>query len=206
MRWTRLFAALFLFSILMIGCSGEKEGEEGKQEPAKQTEESAESSDSEGGKPSLAIPEPFNPKPKPAIPKPFIPPKPPVPDVKILQPSKDETVIRIPDKVLFDFDSSELRSEAYPVLEEIAESLNNSEGYEVKIEGHTDSKGSDSYNMKLSQERAEAVQKALVDRYGVSPDILTAVGLGESQPVAPNDTEKNRQKNRRVEIKVQPKQ
>lgn len=206
MRWTRLLAALFLFSSLMIGCSGEKEEDEGKQEPAKQTEESAESSDSKEGKPGLAIPEPFNPKPKPAIPKPFIPPKPPVPDVKILQPSKDETVIRIPDKVLFDFDSSELRSEAYPVLEEIAESLNNSEGYEVKIEGHTDSKGSDSYNMKLSKERAEAVRKALVDRYGVSPDILTAVGLGESQPVAPNDTEKNRQKNRRVEIKVQPKQ
>lgn len=206
MRWTRLLAVLFLFSSLMIGCSGEKEEDEGKQEPAKQTEESAESSDSKEGKPGLAIPEPFNPKPKPAIPKPFIPPKPPVPDVKILQPSKDETVIRIPDKVLFDFDSSELRSEAYPVLEEIAESLNNSEGYEVKIEGHTDSKGSDSYNMKLSKDRAEAVRKALVDRYGVSPDILTAVGLGESQPVAPNDTEKNRQKNRRVEIKVQPKQ
>jgi len=197
---------MFLLSILFTGCSGGEDAGEGKQEPAQQSEKGSEQSDSNGEEPGLAIPKPFNPEPKPAIPKPFVPPKPPVPDVKILQPSKDETVIRIPDKVLFDFDSSKLRSEAYPVLEEIAESLNNSEGYEVKIEGHTDSKGSDSYNMNLSKERAEAVRKALVDRYGVSPDILTAEGLGESQPVAPNDTEENRQKNRRVEIKVQPKQ
>ena len=206
MRWLRWGSFLFLLLIGFVGCSGERNAEESQSEPTEQSEEASEPSDSEEEKPGLAIPEPFNPKPKPAIPKPFVPPKPAVPEVKILQPSKDETVIRIPDKVLFDFDSSKLRSEAYPVLAEIAESLNNAEGYEAKIEGHTDSKGSDSYNMQLSRERAEAVRKALVDRYGVSPEILTAEGLGESQPVAPTATEGNRQKNRRVEIKFQPKQ
>lgn len=218
MRWTWLFVSLFLFSIFIFGCSEEKEGEADKPEAAEQSKENTEPSDSKEDKPGLFIPKPFNPdvkpyvpepyKPdvKPYIPKPFVPPKPSVPDVEIFQPKKDETVIRIPDQVLFDFDSSKLRQDAYPVLEEIAKSLNNSEGYEVKIEGHTDSKGSDSYNMKLSQERAEAVRKALVDRYGVSPNILTAVGMGESKPVAPNDTEENRQKNRRVDIKVQPQQ
>jgi outer membrane protein OmpA-like peptidoglycan-associated protein len=215
--FTRLWTFLFLISVFLTGCSADEESKAQKNdqgEVAQSSEEGAGGSSDSGlakpepfdPEPKPAVPKPFNPKPKPAIPKPFVPPKPPVPDVKILQPSKDETVIRIPDKVLFDFDSSRLRPEAYPVLEEIAKSLNNSEGYEVKIEGHTDSRGSDEYNIKLSKERAEAVRKALIDRYGVSPDILTAEGLGEREPVAPNDTEKNRQKNRRVEITVQPKE
>jgi len=134
-RWLRWGGFLFLLLIGFVGCSGERNAEESQSEPTEQSEEASEPSDSEEEKPGLAIPEPFNPKPKPAIPKPFVPPKPAVPEVKILQPSKDETVIRIPDKVLFDFDSSKLRSEAYPVLAEIAESLNNAEGYEAKSRG-----------------------------------------------------------------------
>jgi outer membrane protein OmpA-like peptidoglycan-associated protein len=120
---------------------------------------------------------------------------------------EDRALIRIPEKILFDFDSSKLRSEAYPVLEKIAESLKEDGGKEFKvlIKGHTDSKGSDAYNMKLSQRRAEAVRKALVDRFGVPASMLTAKGYGEREPLVPNDTESNRQKNRRVEFVVEPK-
>ncbi|MFO7288956.1 MAG: OmpA family protein [Bacillota bacterium] len=125
--------------------------------------------------------------------------------MSVFQADEDRTIIRVQEKILFDFDSSRLRSEAYPILKDIAESLKNAKGYEMIIYGHTDSKGSDEYNLKLSQRRAEAVRKALVERYGVSPEILSAEGLGEKYPVAPNDTEANRQKNRRVEFVVQPK-
>lgn len=124
----------------------------------------------------------------------------------VFQTDEYQTIIRVQDKILFDFDSSKLRPEAGPILKEIADSLKNAKGYEMIIYGHTDSKGSDEYNLKLSKRRAEAVRKALVERYGVSSEILSAKGLGERYPAAPNDTEKNRQKNRRVEFVVQPKQ
>ncbi|MFS8513056.1 MAG: anion permease [Planifilum fulgidum] len=93
------------------------------------------------------------------------------------------------------------------IIYQIAESLKEDGGKEFKvlIKGHTDSKGSDAYNMKLSQRRAEAVRKALVDRFGVPASMLTAKGYGEREPLVPNDTESNRQKNRRVEFVVEPK-
>lgn len=129
-----------------------------------------------------------------------------MPDGVEIKKDDDRALIRIPEKILFDFDSSKLRSEAYPVLEKIAESLKEEgEGFKVTIKGHTDSKGSDSYNMNLSRRRAEAVRKALVDRFGVPASMLTAKGYGEREPLVPNDTEANRQKNRRVEFLVQPK-
>ena len=123
----------------------------------------------------------------------------------VFQTDEHQTVIRVQDKILFDFDSSKLRPEAGPILKEIARSLKKAKGYEMIIYGHTDSKGSDEYNLKLSRRRAEAVRKAMVERYGVPSEILSAEGLGEKHPAAPNDTEKNRQKNRRVEFVVQPK-
>jgi outer membrane protein OmpA-like peptidoglycan-associated protein len=69
----------------------------------------------------------------------------------------------------------------------------------IEVAGHTDSKGSDAYNMKLSQQRAEAVRNFLISR-GVAADRLTAKGYGESQPVADNATEEGRFQNRRVEL------
>jgi outer membrane protein OmpA-like peptidoglycan-associated protein len=71
----------------------------------------------------------------------------------------------------------------------------------VEIAGHTDSDGSELYNLRLSQARAQAVVDYLVSR-GISPDRLVARGYGESRPVAPNDTPENKQKNRRTELKI----
>ncbi len=72
----------------------------------------------------------------------------------------------------------------------------------VELEGHTDSRGTDAYNLELSQRRAEAVMAELVDRFGISPSRVTAKGFGESQPVANNDSEQGRAENRRVIITV----
>ena len=69
----------------------------------------------------------------------------------------------------------------------------------IRIEGHTDSSGSDSFNLNLSQKRADAVKALLVD-YGVAAARIEAIGMGESLPVADNNTESGKAKNRRVDI------
>ena len=72
--------------------------------------------------------------------------------------------------------------------------------YTVRLEGNTDSRGSDEYNQKLSERRAAAVAKALA-HFGVSADKITTVGLGEKNPIASNDTDAGRAQNRRVDAK-----
>jgi OOP family OmpA-OmpF porin len=66
------------------------------------------------------------------------------------------------------------------------------------VEGHTDSKGTNAYNLSLSQRRAEAVRQVLIDQFKVEPSRLSSVGYGEERPVADNKTEQGRQLNRRV--------
>jgi outer membrane protein OmpA-like peptidoglycan-associated protein len=73
----------------------------------------------------------------------------------------------------------------------------------IRVEGHTDSRGSNEYNMDLSHRRANAVKNLLVQR-GIAGSRIEAVAFGETMPVASNDTEAGRQKNRRVEIKIAP--
>ena len=108
--------------------------------------------------------------------------------------------------VLFDFDSADLRPEAGPALQKVGEVLAAYPGAVVLIEGHTDAKGSDSYNRKLSERRAKSVVKWLT-RNGAANKMI-AKGLGETSPVAPNekpdgsDDPEGRQKNRRVAITV----
>ena len=74
-------------------------------------------------------------------------------------------------------------------------------GYNLSIEGHTDSVGSDDYNQKLSENRALSVMSYLTT-CGIAQTIVTSKGLGETQPIAPNETSEGKQKNRRVEIVV----
>lgn len=77
-------------------------------------------------------------------------------------------------------------------------------GHKVVVEGHTDSSGDAAYNQELSMRRAESVRQALIDRYGIAADRISAQGFGEDQPVAGNDTADGRQQNRRVEIEILP--
>lgn len=101
----------------------------------------------------------------------------------------------------FGFDTAYLEPVSRGTLEAVAEEIQKREGTRMRIEGHTDSAGSEEYNRQLSLERAQAVKRILVG-YGVAPDHLEAVGLGESQPIAPNLNEKGRTLNRRVELVV----
>ncbi len=72
--------------------------------------------------------------------------------------------------------------------------------YRFRIEGHTDSMGSDTYNMVLSARRAQSVKKYLAKNFGIASERLTSEGRGKREPIAPNETPEGRQKNRRVEI------
>ena len=100
-------------------------------------------------------------------------------------------------KLLFDFDSAELRPESITELERVVKFMGDVPFAKAMIEGHTDSKGSDVYNQKLSDRRAKAVFDYLTSR-GVDPSRLSSVGKGESAPIADNATDEGRQQNRRV--------
>jgi outer membrane protein OmpA-like peptidoglycan-associated protein len=100
-------------------------------------------------------------------------------------------------KVLFDFDSAELRPESITELERVVTFMNDVPFATALIEGHTDSIGSEEYNLKLSDRRAKAVYDYLTSR-GVDPARLSSIGHGESKPIADNATDEGRQLNRRV--------
>jgi len=101
--------------------------------------------------------------------------------------------------VLFDTGQATLKPGADRALDRLAQFLKDSSGTDVLIEGHTDSVGTDDYNLALSQRRAQAVADALSSR-GVATDRVQTKGLGKAYPVASNDTQAGRQQNRRVEI------
>lgn len=103
--------------------------------------------------------------------------------------------------ILFDFDSYNLRAEAREHLTDLAASLNEYPDSEVLIVGHTDSSGADEYNQTLSEDRANAAGNYLI-RAGVTPSRVKMTGLGETEPVAPNETEEGMQQNRRVEVAI----
>jgi outer membrane protein OmpA-like peptidoglycan-associated protein len=106
--------------------------------------------------------------------------------------------------VTFDTNSTEVRPELYTEINRVARVLNQYPDTLIRVEGHTDSKGSDEYNMDLSKRRAAAV-KTLLSLRGVAENRIEVVGYGKTMPIATNDTELGRQKNRRVEIKIAPK-
>ena len=103
-------------------------------------------------------------------------------------------------EIHFDLDSAKIKPEYYPEIEKFAKYLKENPDVKIEIQGHTDSLGSAEYNLKLSQKRAEAVKKILVEKFGISPDRIIAKGYGESKPIASNDTPEGRAKNRRVII------
>ncbi|MFO7587817.1 MAG: OmpA family protein [Gemmatimonadota bacterium] len=103
--------------------------------------------------------------------------------------------------ILFDVDHADLRPEAQTELIRLAEILNKYDDTNIEVQGHTDSTGSDEYNMDLSVRRASSVGTFLAVR-NVSRDRLHAIGYGELQPIASNETVDGRQQNRRVEVAI----
>lgn len=114
--------------------------------------------------------------------------------------SAEEISIILSSDVLFETNSAELNSEAQAILEQVATEINGAESEVISINGHADNTGTESVNIPLSQERAEAVESALssmVHRSGVE---FEAEGHGSSEPIADNDTEEGRERNRRVSV------
>jgi OOP family OmpA-OmpF porin len=104
------------------------------------------------------------------------------------------------DGIYFDTGRATLRPESRAALEQVAQLMNRDAALKLEIVGHTDAVGDDAANRRLSEERALAVRSALVVDHGVSDRRLRARGAGESEPVAPNDSEAGRALNRRVEL------
>jgi len=103
--------------------------------------------------------------------------------------------------LLFDVDKSDLRPQAKTNIESLAKILNKYPDTNILVEGDTDNSGSDEYNLKLSERRAQAVASYLMG-LGVPGSRISDVGLGESNPIASNDSDYGRQQNRRVEVAI----
>lgn len=113
----------------------------------------------------------------------------------------DELKVTFAEKILFDFDSSALKAASRTQLDQVASVLGKYPETNIVVKGHTDAKGSDEYNQRLSERRAAAVVNYLEEQ-GVRRSRMTARGYGESMPVASNDTEEGRAENRRVELSI----
>jgi outer membrane protein OmpA-like peptidoglycan-associated protein len=103
--------------------------------------------------------------------------------------------------IFFDFDKSTLRTVSFPELARLISLLEKVPSMKIEISGHTDSRGSEEYNQKLSESRAKTVVTYLIGK-GISKSRLTYKGYGESKPIAKNDTDAGRQENRRTEFKI----
>ena len=112
------------------------------------------------------------------------------------EPKPEKIVI---EGVNFDFDKSTLKPGAKDILDHAVSVIQTSSSSRFRVSGHTDSVGSDAYNQRLSERRANAVSEYLV-QHGVSVQRLDTAAYGESRPVATNDTAEGRAQNRRVEI------
>jgi outer membrane protein OmpA-like peptidoglycan-associated protein len=110
-------------------------------------------------------------------------------------------VVTFESGLLFDFDSDQLREASKENLNNLAKSLSQFGDSKLLLVGHTDDKGTDTYNEDLSRRRANAVASYLISA-GVPSARIATSGRGESEPIAPNDTDANRQKNRRVEVAI----
>lgn len=108
-------------------------------------------------------------------------------------------VITLDSDILFGFDSAKIEPAAADDLVEVAQLIKSNPGVALTIKGHTDNVGSDAYNTSLSERRANAVLTFMVNQ-DANPDRFTVEALGESQPIASNDTKEGRAQNRRVEI------
>ncbi len=110
-------------------------------------------------------------------------------------------LVNMKNDILFDTSSAALKSEAVTQLTQVGDILAKYADNRIRIEGHTDSSGSDATNETLSRQRADSVRTVLVSR-GVREEQITVVGNGETKPIADNATKEGRAKNRRVELHI----
>lgn len=115
-----------------------------------------------------------------------------------LRQTESGVVVTLGD-VLFESGETDLVSEAVSSIEEVVDLLQSEPSKQIRIEGHTDSTGSAETNLRLSEQRADAVLSALV-QFGVDASRIESVGMGEDFPIASNDTEDGRSQNRRVDV------
>jgi outer membrane protein OmpA-like peptidoglycan-associated protein len=118
---------------------------------------------------------------------------------------KDALILTFKSDVMFDTNSSVIKPAAYGSgeIDRVAQILNKYPDTTIKVVGYTDSTGTEDYNLKLSEQRANAVKNALIVK-NVNAGRITALGMGESNPIADNATEGGRQLNRRVNIIIEP--
>jgi outer membrane protein OmpA-like peptidoglycan-associated protein len=140
-------------------------------------------------------------KPVAAPPPPPPLPPPPLPPPPVAPPERQVERIVL-QSVHFEFDKSQLTPLGRRVLDEAAQKLQDNPGLTVEIEGHTDSIGTEQYNLGLGQRRAEVVKAYLALQHRINPQRMTTLSYGESRPVADNHTAEGRALNRRVEFKV----
>jgi outer membrane protein OmpA-like peptidoglycan-associated protein len=115
----------------------------------------------------------------------------------------DNITLNMPGNITFATNSADLNAAFFEVLNSVAIVVNEFEQTVVEVAGHTDSTGSDAYNQQLSQRRASAVARYVTTR-NVRADRIIEIGMGESRPIASNDTDPGRQANRRVELTLVP--
>ncbi len=138
----------------------------------------------------------FNAPPPPPVETPVAPaPVAPTPEP---EPEPEVRTISIRLNVEFEFDKAVVRAIYGDELKAIADAMNAHDDIDLVLEGHTDSVGTDQYNQNLSERRAAAVKAKLVEMYGLEPMRITTIGYGESKPIADNETDEGRARNRRV--------
>jgi outer membrane protein OmpA-like peptidoglycan-associated protein len=115
-------------------------------------------------------------------------------------PAKIGSTIRL-NNIFFDFAKADLRSESFPELDRLVNCLNENPKMEIEIRGHTDNVGGHDANVNLSNDRAASVRAYLIDK-GINESRVRSIGYGETKPLKKNDTDKNRQINRRVEFVI----
>jgi outer membrane protein OmpA-like peptidoglycan-associated protein len=139
------------------------------------------------------------PPPPPPPKKEEPPPPPPKPPARVEVRSNK---IEIREKIQFEYNKATIKEESHSLLNEIVDVIKkNPHIKKIAIEGHASSEGNDAYNLKLSDQRAKSVMKFLVDN-GIADATLEAKGYGETKPIADNESEEGREKNRRVEFNI----
>jgi len=135
--------------------------------------------------------------------EPAPPPPPPAPEPVAEEPPPPPKVVEkiVLNGIQFDFDKAVIKDQYFPILDEGIAALEKHSEKNVAVEGYTCSIGTEEYNLRLSEKRAEAVKAYMVEK-GIVADRLSTTGYGEANPVADNATRQGREMNRRVEFKV----